>query len=75
MYTDIRIDLEIDRERHLYACMYSHSVCLYLYTPSKATWPLHDIAITNIVWCMPYKGGVGGRAYIAQWSCNSNAIV
>ena len=24
-------------------------------------WPLHDIAITNIVWCMAEKGGsVGG---------------
>jgi len=22
-------------------------------------WPLHDIAITNIVWCMAYKGRVG----------------
>ena len=28
-----------------------------------ASWPLHDIVITNIVWCMPYKGEVegGGR--------------
>ena len=26
------------------------------------TWPLHDIAFTNIAWCMAYKGGsVGGR--------------
>jgi len=23
---------------------------------------------------MAYKGGVGGGAYIAQWSCNSIAI-
>ena len=23
-------------------------------------WPKHDIAITNIVWCMPYKRRVGG---------------
>jgi len=23
-------------------------------------WPLHDIAIANIVWCMTFKGGVGG---------------
>ena len=21
-------------------------------------WPLHDVDITNIVWCMAYKGGV-----------------
>ena len=33
-------------------------------------WPLHDIAGTNIVRCMAYKKGVGGGAYIAQWSCN-----
>jgi len=36
-------------------------------------WPLHDIAIANIVWSMAYKRGVGGGAYIAQWSCNSIA--
>jgi len=30
------------------------------------SWPLHDIAMTNIVWCMTYKGGVGGASYIAQ---------
>jgi len=23
------------------------------------TWPLHDIAIANIVWCIAYTGGVG----------------
>jgi len=30
----------------------------------------------RVVWRMgmAYKGGVGGRAYIAQWSCNSIAI-
>jgi len=35
-------------------------------TPSGA-WPLHDIAITNIVWCVALKGGgaVGG-ADVAQ---------
>jgi len=37
-------------------------------------WPLHDIAFTNIVWCMVYKRRVGGRAYIARWSCNSIVI-
>ena len=35
-------------------------------TKLKLAWPLHDIAITNIVWCMAYKGGVGGMPYIAQ---------
>jgi len=38
------------------------------------TWLLHDMAITNIVWCMAYNRGVGGRLYIAQWSCNSIAV-
>jgi len=37
-------------------------------------WPLHNIAITNMVWCMVYNRGVGGGAYIARWSCNSIAI-
>ena len=37
-------------------------------------WPLHDIVITNNVWAMSYKRGVGGGAYIAQWACNSIAI-
>jgi len=39
------------------------------------TWPLHDIVITNIVWCMAYKGRVGGRSYSAQKSRNSIAVV
>jgi len=29
-------------------------------------WPLHDIAITNMVWCMAYEWGVGGASYIAH---------
>jgi len=33
---------------------------------SAADWPLHNIAITNIVWCIAYKPGVGGGAYLAQ---------
>jgi len=43
-------------------------------TSTGDPWPLHDIAITNISWCMAQKGAVGKRAYIAQWSCNSIAI-
>ena len=46
-------------------------ICIHTYPPS---WPLQDIAITNIVWWMAYKRGVAGGAYIAQWSCNSIAI-
>jgi len=30
--------------------------------------------IANIVWCMAYKRGFGGRAYIAKWACDSIAI-
>ena len=40
-----------------------------------AIWPLHDIAITNIVQCIAYTGGVGGASYLAQQTCNSIAIV
>jgi len=36
-----------------------------------SVWPIHDIAITNIVWLAAFKRGAGKRAYIAQWSCNS----
>jgi len=38
---------------------------------SFVTWPLHDIAITNIVWCMAQKGGVGGGRILR----NGRAIV
>jgi len=31
-----------------------------------AIWPLHNVAITNIVWCMAYKGGSGWWWCIAQ---------
>jgi len=33
---------------------------------SIPVWPLHDIATTNIVWCMAYKGEVEGGSFIAQ---------
>jgi len=39
--------------------------------PHPAPWPLHDIAITNIVWCMAYKGSVGGGRILR----NGRAIV
>jgi len=32
----------------------------------KQSWPLHNIAITNIVCCIAYKRGVGGGARLAQ---------
>jgi len=31
-----------------------------------AGWPLHDIFITNRVWCMAYQREVEGGSYIAQ---------
>ena len=30
------------------------------------SWPLHDIAIANIVWCTAYARGDRGGSYIAQ---------
>jgi len=39
------------------------------------SWPSHDIATANIVWCMAYTRGVGWWSYIARLSCNSIAIV
>jgi len=52
---------------------YAYSACrvAYLYYnqnelfPPRA-WPLHDIAITSIVWCMAYKTEVEGVPYLAQ---------
>ena len=38
---------------------------------SNATWPLHEIAITNILWCMACKKVSGGGRIL----CNSRAIV
>jgi len=34
-------------------------------------WPLHDIVITNIVWCMAYTGGAAGGRILR----NGRAIV
>jgi len=55
----------------------SLAVKIYLVrTKRRRVSPLHDIAITNIVWCVAYKRGsgrVGGR--ILRKSCNSIAIV
>ena len=41
----------------------------------QLVWPLHDIIITNIIWCMSYKREVEGGLYIARWLCNSIATV
>ena len=30
------------------------------------SWPLNDIVITNIVWCMAHTRGVGWGSYIAH---------
>ena len=30
--------------------------------------PLHDIAITSVVWCLAHKRGVEGELYIARYS-------
>jgi len=27
---------------------------------AAADWPLHDIAMTNIEWCIAYQRGLGG---------------
>jgi len=43
------------------------------------SWPLHDIAITHLAWCMAYTGGVdGGGVYYAmvvQLYCNRVVFV
>jgi len=42
--------------------------------PCATSWPLQDIAITNMVWCMAYRGEGRWGACIAQWTCNSIAM-
>jgi len=40
-----------------------------------SNWPLHNIVITSIAWCMAYKREVEGGSYLAQKSCNTIATV
>ena len=40
-------------------------VCI-LGSAAGASWPLHDIATANIVWCMAYTRGAGWGSYIAH---------
>ena len=40
-----------------------------------AGWPLHDIVMTNLVWCMAYKREVEKVCYTAQWPGNSIVTV
>jgi len=59
---------EGERERGLggltpppYICI--EGIYIYMYirlNPVVTTWPLHDIVIINLVWCMAYKRGVDG---------------
>ena len=45
------------------------------YLGPASSWPLHDIVMTNMVWCIAYKrefgGGVVYCLIIGQWYCNS----
>jgi len=38
-------------------------------------WLLHDIVMTNIVWCIASTGRVRGRSYVAQKSRIRFAVV
>ena len=58
----MRIRIQVYMHVYLYIRIFCSYVCMQLLT----VWPLHDIAIANIVWCMPYKGGVGRGVVIAQ---------
>jgi len=33
----------------------------------RTSWPIHDIASTNIARCLAHKRGVGGEAYLARY--------
>ena len=46
-----------------------------MHIPLNPTWPLHDIFIAKIVWCMTYTREIEGVFYITQSLCNSIATV
>ena len=72
--------------KYIYVCIYIYLyIYLYIYIYAPAAFSgvpcnhcrqlaprtlVNDSAVTNIVWYVSYKGGVGGGAYVAQWSCN-----
>jgi len=43
------------------AALRNRSLCSF-----EVRWPLHDIVITNVVWCVAYKRDAEGGSYIAQ---------
>ena len=62
----VRIAFSVNRFSLPMSALFLTRVDDHSYSLLTATWPLHDIAITNIVWCTAYKRGVGGGSYIAQ---------
>jgi len=48
---------------YMYIVIYMNVICsfrlVYIIYEGGAPWPLHDIVITNIVWCLAYKRAVG----------------
>ena len=64
---------------YMYVCIYSFIyTCPYIHNVvwsgsrvnprlrSGTPWPLHEIAMTNLVRCMACTRGVGGGSYLAQ---------
>jgi len=39
---------------------------MYIFVGALCAEPLHDIVITNIVWCIAYKREVGRESYTDQ---------
>jgi len=44
-------------------------------THGRDSWPVYNIAIIDIVWCIAYTRGVRRGASLAQQSCNTIATV
>jgi len=59
---DMQIDTDIDMYIYIYTCVRRVNPN----PESAAAWPLHDIAITNIVWHALHSRMVGGEHCIAQ---------
>ena len=46
--------------------VYTHVASFECPLQRRTRWPLHDIVVTNIVWCMAYKREVEEGSYTAR---------
>ena len=56
IYINVYIHIHIERET-----VEAVRLLVRMRAERVAPWPLHDVAIINMILCMAYKWGVGGR--------------